>query len=427
MPGSFTKAGVETSKNPRILKNSLILSRINARFFCILRKFFVLISVFFVYYDDDSGRCSEGSSAKSVLKYFIIINFIMAVSSRTIISVLFLAIFIGGLIVFRSLLTPLVLGLIIALIFNPFYQVMKRIFKKHDSLNSFLVTLSVFLLLVGPAVLVFFLVLNEMTVILSKFLSFIDQTGLKADSLFFLNLLSQLGINTETFLVSHVLPFLNNIGSTASRVLVSLFANLPKIIFDFFLMLFSVFFFLKDGKRLREFFFNIIPFSESDKKHLLETFHGVVLGIFWSQFLTALAQGFLGGFGFYLFGLGSPVFFGILMTFFSLIPFIGPMIVYLPATAYLFISGAPLPTVFLLLVYNLFVVSSVDNIVKPLVIGSRIKIHPALIFFGLIGGLRFFGALGLIYGPLIVALFILFADLYLEKTKQESLFHNGHK
>jgi len=258
-------------------------------------------------------------------------------------------------------------------------------------------------------------------------LIYIDQTGLRANSLFFLNLLQQIGIDTETFLISHVLPFLNDVGGIASKLLVSFFANLPKIFFDFFLMLFSVFFFLKDGKKIREFFFGIVSVSENDKKHLIETFQGVVLGIFWGQFLTALAQGFLGGLGFYLFDLGTPVFFGVLMLFFSLIPFIGPMIIYLPTTAYLFISGASLPTVLLFLVYNLFVVSSVDNIIKPLVIGSRIKIHPALIFFGLIGGLRFFGALGLIYGPLIIALFLLFADLYLEKTKQESLFHNGHK
>ena len=196
----------------------------------------------------------------------------MAVSSRTIISALFLLISLVALVSFRNLITPLVLGLILALIMDPFHQVIKKIFKKHEGLGALITTVSIFLLLIGPAVLLFFLVMNELTVILSRFLIYIDQTGLRANSLFFLNLLQQIGIDTETFLISHVLPFLNDVGGIASKLLVSFFANLPKIFFDFFLMLFSVFFFLKDGKKIREFFFGIVSVSENDKKHLIETF-----------------------------------------------------------------------------------------------------------------------------------------------------------
>lgn len=347
----------------------------------------------------------------------------MAVSSRTVITVLFLLSSLILLISFKNLATPLILGLIVAIIMNPFYQSAGKIFKKHDGLNAATATLLVFVLLAGPAILLVFLILNELTVALSQFLNFIDQTGFNISSTgVFVSLLEQLGIDTKTILISYIIPFLNQIGSTASRIFVSFFANLPRIILDFFLTLAAIFFFLKDGKKIKKFFFSIIPLTENDFNHLSQTFSDVILGIFWGQFLTAIIQGFLGGLGFYLFGLGMPVFWGVLMLFFSLIPFIGPMIVYLPAALYLFISGQPLLATVLFLFYNLFVVSSVDNIIKPLIIGSRIKIHPVLIFFALIGGLRFFGVLGIIYGPLIMAIFLLFSDLYLEKTKQQSLF-----
>ena len=347
----------------------------------------------------------------------------MAVSSRTIITGLFLLVSLVLLISFRNLATSLILGLITAVIINPFYQNIRKVFKKHESLSAALATLLIFILLTGPAILLVFLVLNELTLALSQFLYFIDQTGFDLSSTgIFLSLLEQFGVDTKTFLVSYIVPFLNQAGSAASKVFVAFFTNLPKILLDFFLMLAAVFFFLKDGKKIKEFFFNVIPLSENESNHLTETFNGVILGIFWGQFLTAIVQGFLGGLGFYLFGLTAPVFWGVLMAFFSLIPFIGPMIVYLPATLYFFVSGQPLPATLLFLSYNLFVVSSVDNVIKPLVIGSRIKIHPALIFFALIGGLRFFGPLGIIYGPLIMAMFLLLSDLYLEKTKQQSLF-----
>ena len=349
----------------------------------------------------------------------------MAVSSRTIITALFLLSSLIFLISFGNLATPLILGLIVAIIINPLYQGVRKIFKKHDSLSAVTATLLIFILLTGSAILLAFLTLNELTVALSQFLNFIDQTGFNINSTgIFLSLMEELGIDTKTILVSYIIPFLNQIGSAASKLFVSFFANLPRILLDFFLMLAATFFFLKDGKKIKKFLFSVIPLTESESDHLSKTFSGVILGVFWGQFLTAIVQGFLGGFGFYLFGLSAPVFWGMLITFFSLIPFIGPMIIYLPATLYLFISGQPLLATSLFLSYNLFVVSSVDNVIRPLVIGSRIKIHPALIFFALIGGLRFFGILGIIYGPLIMAMFLLLSDLYLEKTKQQSLFEH---
>ncbi len=352
----------------------------------------------------------------------------MAVSSRTIISVLFLLVTLVFLVSFRNLATPLILGLIVAIIINPLYQKFKKLFKRHDSLSAVVSTLLILILLSGPIILIVFLALNELTLALSRFLSFIDQTGFNSSSTgIFLSLLEEFGIDTKTILISYIIPLLNQVGSSTSKMLIAFFANLPRILLDFFLMLVSVFFFLKDGRKIKDFLFNIISLTEKESEHLSETFSGVILGIFWSQFLTAVTQGFLGGLGFQLFNLGAPVFWGAVMAFFSLIPFIGPMIVYLPATVYLFVSGQPLATILLFLSYNLFVVSSVDNIIKPLVIGSRIKIHPALIFFGLIGGLRFFGALGIIYGPLIVAMFLLLSDLYLEKTKQQSLFEHSSR
>ncbi|KKQ97654.1 MAG: hypothetical protein UX26_C0019G0007 [Parcubacteria group bacterium GW2011_GWC1_45_9] len=347
----------------------------------------------------------------------------MPVPSRTIISALFIGIIFVTLFVFRNLATALILGLIVAVIINPFYQRVRKLFKKHDSLSALVVVLLIFGMMIGPAVALLFLALNEMTVALSSFLTFIDQTGFDLSTAgSIIVVLEEFGIDTKTILISHVIPLLNQIGGSFSKIFLEFFSNLPRIFLDFFLMLVGLFFFLKDGKQIRSFFFQILPLSEKESSHLAETFNDVILAIFWGQFLTAIAQGVLGGLGFYLFGFGAPVFLGILMTFASLIPFIGPAIVYLPATLYLFVSGAAAPAVLLFLSYNLFVVSSVDNLVKPLVIGSKVKIHPALIFFSLIGGLRFFGPLGIIYGPLIVALFLLLSDLYLEKTRQQSLF-----
>ncbi|MEW5805564.1 MAG: AI-2E family transporter [Patescibacteria group bacterium] len=347
----------------------------------------------------------------------------MPVSTRPIILTLFAIILIANLIVFQKLFAPLVIGLIAAIFLYPVYQKILKLLKNKRGLSAFIVTSLFFLFLIGPVVGFFSLLLSELTLLLSQLLNFIDKTGFNLNLVSFLSpLLSRFGLDAEEVIISYVLPLVSSIGSSFYRFLVGFFANIPNLILNFFLMIVSIYFLLKESDGLLDLAHKIIPLAEQEAKRLIQTFEQVVKAIFWGQFLTALIQGILGGFGFWFAGIKAPVFWGTVMAFFSLIPFVGPAIVYLPAALILFIKGDNLAVAILYLAYNLLIVSSVDNIIKPAVIGKQMKIHPVLILFALVGGIKFFGFLGIIYGPLLIAVFLLFLDLYLEKTKQQSLF-----
>lgn len=347
----------------------------------------------------------------------------MPVSTRPIILTLFTLILIVNLFVFWPLFTPLILGLVSALFLFPFYQKTLKFLKKRRGITAFLFTILFALFLVGSLIGFFSLLLEELILLLSQLLNFIDKNNFNLSLVAVVNpLLERFGLGVEEIVISYLLPFLNSLGSSLSRFLVNLVANIPNLILNFFLMIISLYFFLKEGESLLALLYRLIPLPEPEAKKLIQTSAQVIKAIFWGQFLTAILQGILGGLGFWFAGLEAPVFWGTVMTFVSLIPFVGPAVVYLPTALVLFIKGENLATAFLYLLYNVLIVSSVDNLIKPAVIGRQIKIHPALILFSLIGGIKTFGVIGIIYGPLLIAVFLLFLDFYLEKTKQQSLF-----
>jgi predicted PurR-regulated permease PerM len=133
--------------------------------------------------------------------------------------------------------------------------------------------------------------------------------------------------------------------------------------------------------------------------------------------LVALLQGFLGGFAFWFFGLSSPVFWGTVMALLSFLPVVGPFLVWGPVVAYFFFQGTYLKGI-ILLAWGGAVVGLSDNFLRPIFISKRTKLHTMLMFFGVLGGLKSFGFLGLVVGPLIVTICITMLDIYSEKAAQ---------
>ena len=106
------------------------------------------------------------------------------------------------------------------------------------------------------------------------------------------------------------------------------------------------------------------------------------------------------------------------ISFLALIPLLGAYLVFIPAAIFLLLKGSTLVAIGFL-AYNLFIVSTIDNIIKPKMISARIKIHPLFAVLTIFGGIKLFGLMGIIYGPLIAALFLVFFEIYKEKLKPE--------
>ena len=201
-------------------------------------------------------------------------------------------------------------------------------------------------------------------------------------------------------------------------------ASIPSVLLNLFVMVFVVFYFLRDGSALGAKIKNILPLNESHKREVIDKFHHVTYGVFYGNLTIAILQGVLGIIGFAVLGVPSPVLWGFVMMLFALVPYFGSAIIWLPAALNLIFMGylqndaSDIIRGIILIAYGALVISTIDNILKPKLIGSKAKIHPILVLIGVLGGLSLFGFIGLVLGPLMLALLVTFIDIY-EKEKAE--------
>jgi predicted PurR-regulated permease PerM len=172
---------------------------------------------------------------------------------------------------------------------------------------------------------------------------------------------------------------------------------------DLALMLFVLFFFLRDGDDMAARAKRLIPLEpkrkESLDRHLQDVTHAVVFG----TVVTALVQGTLVGLAFWITGLRSPVVFGVLATVASFIPFVGTGLVWVPAAIVLFAKGIVWKGIFMAL-WGALVAGTADNFLRPVLVSGRAEVGTLTVFFGALGGLAAFGFAGLFLGPVILAL-----------------------
>jgi len=182
-------------------------------------------------------------------------------------------------------------------------------------------------------------------------------------------------------------------------------------IFKFFLMTVALFFLFRDGEQLMEKIKTLLPFSTTERENILKRIVDMIHATIYGGIVVALVQGGLGGLGFLIVGLPAPLFWGTVMAFFSFVPIVGTALVWFPAVVILFAQGTYLKGV-ILLAWGMIIVSLSDNFLRPILIGGRTQVHTLLLFFGILGGLRVFGFLGLIAGPLVITICLALIDIY---------------
>ena len=184
-------------------------------------------------------------------------------------------------------------------------------------------------------------------------------------------------------------------------------------IFLFFVFLYTMFFLLQDGKRVLERILYHLPLPGNIEQRLLERFTSVTRAAIKGTLVIGVIQGSLAGMAFWVVGIDSAVFWGTVMTFLSIIPAVGSALVWVPAVIVLAFSGEIFRAVGLLAFCGLLV-GSVDNVLRPWLVGRDIRLHELMIFFSTLGGITMFGLVGFIIGPIIAALFVTIWDIYAE-------------
>ena len=325
----------------------------------------------------------------------------------------------------KPFMAALVTGALIAYLSYPLYK-KTQVYIANKSFAAFLVTIFIVLIFTIPSVLIMSLAFNEA----QYYTAYMETNGAHIGTNF-LSIICQddkwvLCRATKSAL--GLLPknnpdyYIDSITQKISQFIIEnvekFISSLLSIIFDFFIMIFVIYYFLKDGYYIYNRAKQLLPVKESHKERVLKRFHGITAAVFYGNISIAAVQGLLGSIGFMLVGLKSPFLWGLVMALFAFVPYIGTAMIWLPAslslifTGYIENSNTPIVKGILLLAYGILILSTIDHFLKPKIIGDKAEVHPILVLIGILGGLKLFGFTGVILGPVILALVITFIEIY---------------
>ena len=182
----------------------------------------------------------------------------------------------------------------------------------------------------------------------------------------------------------------------------------------FVLTIYLLFFFLRDRKAIIKSLHNLLPLSSNQTtelfKHIGDTIHATVYGVL----AVAVVQGTLGGLMFWWLGLPAPLLWGLMMSLLAVIPLLGTAIIWLPAALYLALEGQWQQSIILVL-WGTLVVGTVDNLLRPMLVGNKLKLHTLLAFMSVVGGMVLFGSSGLVLGPVMLAITLFLISIWSAK------------
>jgi len=214
-------------------------------------------------------------------------------------------------------------------------------------------------------------------------------------------------------------PALSQVATFAGRLLRGLLRNLAQALLELVLFLIILFFLVRDGHLLGQALSSISPLSAARESMIYEHLSRTVKGVLQALVLVPLAQGILATIGFLIFGLPAPLFWGGMLVLAAVIPGIGSPLVWVPAAIYLFATAGAWQGIGLAL-YGTLVISTSDNIIKPLILKEAARIHPLLAFMAIFGGILSFGLPGFLIGPVILSLVLSALRIYRLEVLQVS-------
>jgi predicted PurR-regulated permease PerM len=206
---------------------------------------------------------------------------------------------------------------------------------------------------------------------------------------------------------------LSRLASTANKLVQAFLAGVAEAVLDVTLFVLMVFFLLRDGGELRSQLHTMSPLSDAQEADIVDHLTRTVSGVLQSMVLVPLAQGLVALVGFVLFGVPAPLLWSVMVVFAALIPILGSPLAWIPAAVYLLVTGA-LGRAIGMALYGVLVISTIDNVLKPLILSGAARIHTLLGFLSILGGLYAFGPLGLLVGPVVLSLLLSAFRIYRE-------------
>ena len=306
----------------------------------------------------------------------------------------------------QDFIMPIFWAVILAIVFNPLKNKWLIIFK-NKTLTSFITIFTIIIILFVPLWIVGGLVIEESMNVYNKFSNEsieVSKTSLINKTTTVIGYLENYGIE-QKIIKEKLTSFAQTTSQWFARQAVVFGQATFSAVINFFLMIYILFFLLRDGPAIGRKLFHILPLGDEREQGLFINFTLITRSIFKGTLVIAIIQGTIGGILFWIAGIDGALLWATVMTLLSIIPAIGPAIIWLPAGIVLLFTGAIWQGI-LILVGGLLIISLVDNILRPILIGRDVKIPDAIILISTLGGLTLFGITGFIIGPVIAGFFL---------------------
>lgn len=317
-------------------------------------------------------------------------------------------------IVFVPYWVPIFLAIVAAVVFYPVHMKMLHFCREHSTIAAMLSTLVAVAVMLIPLVILATTITQESIELYGRIVS---QNG---EGLGFFDIATRSIQNFITTFVPNASGFVQGIDiqSYARDILGFISNNLSTVftgVFDSILKVFiwilALYFFFKDGDKIIKSVVSFSPLEDDFDKKILNKVHTALNSVLKGQLVVGLVQGLLTGIGFAIFGVPSPVVWGVVAAISALLPTIGTGLVIAPAILFLFFTGE-LTSAIGLLVWGVVIVGLVDNFLGPKLMERGFKVHPLLILLSVLGGIGAFGPVGFLAGPVILALLFVLLDIY---------------
>ena len=315
-------------------------------------------------------------------------------------------------------ISSIVLAFIVSLLFFPLHEQIELRLKSHKNLAAALSCTLLTVIIIIPLLIVSLAILHQGVSFFGAAYEWVTHGGAK-------EIMNMPSVQSAIKSIDKLLPFdsinpqdliskaASTVSSLSSNMIgmsSALLSNLTGTLINFMLMLFVLFFLLRDHNTIIQTLRHVSPLSRTQEDTLLEETEKVAKSAVMGSFLTALAQGIVGGFAMWLAGFPG-LFWGSMMAFTSFIPVVGTALIWLPAATYLLLTGEWQWALFLS-TWGVLVVGSIDNLLRPFLMQGNSGMNTLLIFFSLIGGLQVYGLMGIIYGPIIFSLTLVLYRMY---------------
>lgn len=302
-------------------------------------------------------------------------------------------------------------AIVLAVVFSPLYRRLATSMRQRRTLAALATVVIIVLVVILPLAIITGLILQEGLALYDRV-----QSGELSFSRYLQRLFDALPAWITSLLDRYGVTSLSEVGEKLSAGItksiqflaahaVSVGQNAFDLVVGFFLMLYLLFFFLRDGQRLARRIRQAVPLQEELERNLFMKFVDVIRAAIKGNVVVAAVQGALGGLIFWFLDIHAPILWAVLMAFLSLLPAIGTALVWLPVAIYLLVAGQIWQGI-VLIAFGVLVIGLVDNVLRPILVGKDTEMPDYLVLMSTLGGMAIFGLNGFVIGPVIAAMFI---------------------